>query len=67
MTNSNIIIWKDKTITYKVGASTFTEKIVEENDEYFTVVGIGAGEELWNAGGAVGNRVYKNPIDLSKI
>jgi hypothetical protein len=67
MTNSNIIIWKDQTITYKVGKSTFTEKIVEENEEYFTVVGLGAGEELWNAGYSVGNRVYKNLIDLSKI
>lgn len=55
------IIWKDKTITYKKGSSTYTEKIVYE------VVGIGAGEKLWNAGCAVSSRVYKNPIDLTKI
>ena len=61
------IIWKDKTITYKAGNSTYTEKIVLENEDYYTVVGIGAGEELWNAGHAVGNRVYKNPIDLTTI
>lgn len=61
------IIWKNKTITYKAGNSTYTEKIVLENEEYYTVVGIGAGEELWNAGYAVGNRVYKNPIDLTTI
>ena len=61
------IIWKDKTITYKTGNSTYTEKIVLENEDYYTVVGIGAGEELWNAGCAVGNRVYKNPIDLTTI
>lgn len=61
------IIWKDKTITYKKGNSTFTEKIVKENEEYYTVVGIGSGEELWNAGYEVSSRVYKNPIDLSKI
>ena len=61
------IIWKDRTITYKAGNSTYTEKIVLENEDYYTVVGIGAGEELWNAGYAVGNRVYKNPIDLTTI
>lgn len=61
------IISKDKTITYKKGNSTFTEKIVKENEEYYTVVGIGSGEELWNAGYEVSSRVYKNPIDLSKI
>jgi len=61
------IIWKDRTITYKVGNSTYTEKIVLENEDYYTVVEIGAGEELWNAGYAVGNRVYKNPIDLTTI
>jgi hypothetical protein len=61
------IIWNDKTITYKKGNSTFTEKIVKENKEYYTVVGIGSGEELWNAGYEVSNRVYKNPIDLTKI
>lgn len=58
------IIYKDKTITYQKGASIFTEKIVNENDEYYTVVSLGAGEELWDAGYAVGNRVYKNPIKL---
>ena len=63
----NAIIWNDKTITYKKGESTYTEKIVLENEDYYTVVEIGAGEELWNAGYAVGNRVYKNPIDLTKI
>ena len=61
------IIWKDKTLTYKVGNSTYTRKIVLENEDYYTVVGIGAGEELWNAGYNVGNRVYKNPIDLTTI
>ena len=61
------IIWKDKTITYKKGLSTYTEKIVFENKEYYQVVGIGAGEKLWNAGNAVSSRVYKNPIDLTKI
>jgi len=61
------IIFKDGTITYKVGNSTYTEKIVLENEEYYTVVEIGAGEKLWNAGHAVGNRVYKNPIDLTTI
>ena len=61
------IIWKDRTITYKVGNSTYTEKIVLENDDYYTVVEIGAGEELWNAGYAVGNRVYKKHIDLTTI
>ena len=61
------IIWKDKTITYNKGVSVYTEKIVSENKEYYTVVSLGAGEELWNAGYAVGNRVYKNPIDLTKI
>tara|TARA_R100000951_G_scaffold96655_1_gene85987 strand:+ start:121 stop:315 length:195 start_codon:yes stop_codon:yes gene_type:complete len=60
------IILKDKTITYQKGNSTYTEKVVEENNEYYTVVSLGAGEELWNAGYAVGNRVYKNPIDLTK-
>ena len=59
MKNSRIIIWADGTITYKVGNSTFTEKIVEEFDDFYIVVGIGAGEKLWNAGCAVGNRVYK--------
>lgn len=59
MTNSNIIIWEDKTITYKKGLSTYTEIIVQENDDYYTVVSKGAGLELWNAGCAVGNRVYK--------
>lgn len=61
------VIFKDGTITYQKGQSVFTEKIVSENEEYYTVVEIGAGEELWNAGYAVGNRVYKNPIDLTKI
>lgn len=61
------IIWKDKTITYKKGCSTYTEKIVEENKYYYTVVEIGVGEELWGTGYAVGNRVYKNPIDLTTI
>mgnify|MGYP003646793685 FL=1 len=61
------IIWKDKTITYRKGLSTYTEKIVSENEEYYNVVSIGAGEKLWNAGSAVSNRVYKNPIDLTKI
>ena len=61
------IIWKDKTITYTVGNSTFTDKIVKEEKEYYIVVGIGAGEKLWNAGLAVGNRVYKNPVDLSNL
>lgn len=63
----NAIIWKDKTITYKKGLSVYTEKIVQENDEYYTVVGVGSGEELWSNGHAVGSRVYKNPIDLTKI
>ena len=45
----------------------YTEKIVAENKDYYTVVEIGAGEKLWNAGYLVGNRVYKNPIDLTKI
>jgi len=61
------IIWKDKTITYSKGLSVYTDKIVAENEDFYTVVGIGAGEELWNAGYTVGNRVYKNPIDLTKI
>jgi len=61
------IIFKDRTITYKKGNSIYTDKIVAENDNYYTVVEIGAGEELWNAGYAVGNRVYKNPIDLTTI
>jgi hypothetical protein len=59
------IIFKDRTITYKKGNSVYTDKIVAENDDYYTVVEIGAGEELWKAGYAVGNRVYKNPIDLT--
>ena len=59
------IIWKDKTITYKKGNSTYTDKIVYENKDYYTVVGIGDGEKLWNAGYSLGNRVYKNPIDLN--
>ena len=58
------IIYKDKTITYQKGESIYTEKIVDENDEYYTVVEVGSGEELWNAGYAVGNRVYKKPIKL---
>ena len=61
------IIFKDGTITYKKGNSIYTEKIVAENKEYYTVVEMGAGEELWNAGHAVSSRVYKNPIDLTKI
>jgi hypothetical protein len=61
------IIFKDRTITYKKGNSIYTDKIVAENKDYYTVVEIGAGEELWNAGYAVGNRVYKNPIDLTTI
>ena len=61
------IVFKDGTITYSKGNSVYTDKIVAENKEYYTVVGIGAGEELWDAGHAVGNRVYKNPIDLTKI
>ncbi len=61
------IIFKDRTITYKKGNSIYTDKIVAENDDYYTVVEIGAGEELWNAGYAVGNRVYKNLIDLTTI
>ncbi len=61
------IIFKDRTITYKKGNSIYTDKIVAENENYYTVVEIGAGEELWNAGYAVGNRVYKDPIDLTTI
>lgn len=61
------IIWKDNTITYQEGNSTYTDKIVETHEDYYIVVGIGAGEELWNAGCAVGRRVYKEPIDLSKL
>jgi hypothetical protein len=61
------IIWKDGTITYQQGNSTFTDKIVKEEKDYYIVVGIGAGEELWNAGFSVGRRVYKDPIDLTKI
>jgi len=61
------IIWKDGTITYKKGNSIYTDKIVAENEEFYTVVGIGAGEELWNAKHSVGSRVYKNPIDLTTI
>jgi hypothetical protein len=59
MKNSTIIIWEDKTITYKVGNSTFTEKIVQEFEDYYHVVGIGAGEQLWKSGFSIGNRVYK--------
>ena len=69
-TKTNImkaIIFKDGTMTYKKGNSIYTDKIVAENEDYYTVVEIGAGEELWNAGYAVGNRVYKNPIDLTTI
>lgn len=54
------IIWKDKTITYSKGQSTFTEKIVSENKDYYTVVGIGKEEKLWYDGNLVGRRVYKN-------
>jgi hypothetical protein len=61
------IVFKDRTITYKKGNSIYTDKIVAENEDYYTVVEIGAGEELWDAGYAVGNRVYKNPIDLTTI
>ena len=61
------ITFKDGTITYQKGASIYTDKIVLENKEYYTVVGIGSGEELWNAGHAVGSRVYKNQIDLTTI
>ena len=61
------IVFKDGTITYKKGNSTYTEKIVSENKEYYIVVSIGDGEKLWNAGYAVGTRVYKEPIDLTKI
>lgn len=61
------IIWKDGTITYKKGNSIYTEKIVAENKDYYTVVEIGSGEELWNSGYAVSSRVYKNPIELTKI
>mgnify|MGYP005995716923 CR=1 FL=1 len=61
------IIWKDGTITYKKGGSTYTEKIVSENKDYYTVVELGAGEELWNAGYSVGNRVYTHAIDLSTL
>ena len=61
------IVFKDGTITYSKGNSVYTDKIVAENKEYYTVVGIGAGEELWNSGHAVSSRVYKNPIDLTKI
>lgn len=63
----NAIIWKDRTITYNEGNSTFTDKIVKEENDYYIVVGIGDGEKLWNAGFAVGKRVYKEPIDLSKM
>ena len=62
-----VIIWKDKTITYQVGNSIFTDKIVSENKDYYVVVGIGSGEQLWKAGFAVGNRVYKNSINLKTI
>lgn len=55
------IINKDGTLTYQSGLSIYTEKIVAENEEYFTVVEIGAGEILWNSGFAVGRRVYKSP------
>ncbi len=41
--------------------------VVLENKEYYTVVEIGSGEKLWNAGYAVGSRVYKNTIDLTTI
>lgn len=58
------IIFKDGTITYKKGNSIYTDKIVSENKKYYTVVEIGSGEELWNAGNAVSSRVYKNPIKL---
>ena len=61
------IIWEDNTITYKKGLSTYTEKIVSENEKYYNVVSIGAGEKLFKAGYAVSNRVYKNQIDLTKI
>jgi len=54
------IIWKDKTITYSKGESTFTEKIVSENKDYYTVVGIGKEEKLWYDGNLVGRRIYKN-------
>lgn len=46
-------------LTYNNGASIYTDKIVFENEEFYHVVGLGAGEELWKAGYAVGNRVYK--------
>jgi len=61
------IIYKNGTITYQKGDSIYTEKIVLENKEYYTVVEIGSGEKLWNAGYAVGSRVYKNTIDLTTI
>ena len=54
------IIWKDKTITYSKGESTFTEKIVSENKDYYTVVGIGKEEKLWYDSNLVGRRIYKN-------
>lgn len=61
------IVFKDGTITYQKGQSIFTEKIVSENEDYYTVVEIGAGEELCGAGYALGTRVYKDPIDLTRI
>ena len=54
------IIWKDKTITYSKGESTFTEKIVSENKDYYTVVGIGKEEKLWYDSNLVGRRIFKN-------
>jgi hypothetical protein len=59
------IVFKDRTITHRKGNSVFTDKIVAENKEYYTVVGIGSGEKLWESGYAVGSRVYKKNINLN--
>ena len=59
------IVFKDRTNTYSKGNSVYTDKIVAENKEYYTVVGIGSGEKLWDSGYAVGSRVYKEKINLN--
>tara|TARA_R110000803_G_scaffold31967_1_gene70794 strand:+ start:656 stop:838 length:183 start_codon:yes stop_codon:yes gene_type:complete len=59
MKNLTAIKFTDGTLTYQEGNSIFTEKIVKETKEYYHVVSLGAGEELWKAGYSLGKRVYK--------
>lgn len=49
-------------VSYKSGASTYTEIVVKKKQDSLIVIDSEAGMKLWNAGGNVGSEVYADQI-----